>query len=94
MLDPLCKETLHSTDPNRTPETFPCFMQCRAGNPSADSSYIAARLRIGPHEMIVDFHEECFALFNEWRLASGSRYAQYEVLFQEMINRTAATVWV
>ena len=65
------------------------FMQCRAGDPSTDSSYVSARLKIGPHEVIVDFHIECFELFKEWRLASGSRYAQYELLFQEMINRAA-----
>ena len=56
---------------------------------STDSSYVSARLKIGPHEIIVDFHIECFELFKEWRLGSGSRYAQYELLFQEMINRAA-----
>jgi hypothetical protein len=77
-------------DVNRRQETFPCFMQCCAGDPSTDSSYVSARLKIGPHEMIVDFHNECFALFNERRrLGSGSRYSQYELLFQEMINRAA-----
>ena len=68
-------------------ERFPCFMQCRAGDPSTESCYITARLKIGPHEMLAEFHKECFALFNEWRLGSGSRYAQYELLFQKMINR-------
>ena len=76
-------------DANRSQETFPCFMQCFAGNPSTDSCYISARLKIGPHEMIADFHNECFALFNEWRLGSRSRYSQYELLFQEMIVRAA-----
>ena len=72
-------------------ETFPCFMQCCAGDPSTDSSYVSARLKIGPHEMIVDFHNECFALFNEWRgLGSRSRYSQYELLFHEMINERAS----
>ena len=74
-------------DPNTSPQTFPCFMRCNGGDPSTDSSYVNARLKIGPHEMIVDFHTECFALFNEWRLGSGTRYAQYELLFQKMINR-------
>jgi hypothetical protein len=76
-------------DANTSEQTFPCFMQCRAGDPSTDSSYVSARLKIGPHEIIVDFHIECFELFKEWRLGSGSRYAQYELLFQEMINRAA-----
>ena len=64
-------------------------MQCRAGDPSTENSYVSARLKLGPHEIIVDFHTECFELFKEWRLGSISRYAQYELLFQEMINRAA-----
>jgi hypothetical protein len=72
---------------NTSQQKFPCFMQCHAGDPSTDGSYVSARLKIGPHEMIAEFHKECFALFNEWRLGSGSRYTEYELLFQEMIDR-------
>lgn len=75
-------------DANASPQTFPCFMRCNGADPSTDNSYVCARLRVGPHEMIVDFHTECFALFNEWRLGSSSRYAQYELLFQKMVNRS------
>lgn len=73
-------------DENTSQQTFPCFMQCRAADPSTDSSYVSARLKIGPHEIIVDFHNECFELFKEWRLGSSSRYAQYELLLLGIIN--------
>lgn len=76
-------------DADTSQQTFPCFLQCRAGDPSRDSSYVSARLKLGPHEIIVDFHTECFALFKEWRLGTSSRYSQYELLFQEMINGAA-----
>lgn len=38
-------------DANTSRQTFPCFMQCCAADPSTDSSYVSARLKIGPHEM-------------------------------------------
>ena len=74
-------------DTDTSPQRFPCFMKCSAGDPSNDTSYVSARLKIGPHEIIADFHNECFALFNEWRLGSSSRYAQFELLFQELVIR-------
>ena len=76
-------------DANTGQQTFPCFMQCRAGDPNTDSIYVSARLKIGPHELVVDFHIECFELFNEWRRGPSSRYAQYELLLQETINKAA-----
>jgi hypothetical protein len=67
-------------------QTFPCFMNCGQGDPRTSSSYVIARLKTGPHEMAVDFHTECFVIFNDARLNSRSLYAKYELLFDEIVN--------